>query len=347
MMSPSCPSSPSGYDGEDAILVFKGRNTSLIRQLDLSILSEDDEEAQADDKQPPITRNDLSPECIPHPDNLDTACDLVDGSTDDDDGQGLVSDYLDNILANGESLTLSAFHLRDLGASDDELCFDSKQKVSDSERSSTETVSASLPAGEHDISRGKRTGSRGRSQGKNSKKIRDMSSDGPVAMSGDQIIENLRIFLISSDQQLTFPPLSKPTRKLIHEVAGRLRLKSKSLGRAETRRPVLYRTKATPRFEPALFQRSIAGVRNRLHASGGGKGIRSKQHKGESTSAGCREGEVSSSKLPELTADNRGRAMLEKMGWTTGMGLGAHHNKGILEPVPHVVKRSKAGLGKT
>jgi hypothetical protein len=37
--------------------------------------------------------------------------------------------------------------------------------------------------------------------------------------------------------------------------------------------------------------------------------------------------------------------MLEKMGWTKGMALGAADNKGILVPVVQVVKRSKAGLG--
>jgi len=37
--------------------------------------------------------------------------------------------------------------------------------------------------------------------------------------------------------------------------------------------------------------------------------------------------------------------MLEKMGWSTGTGLGAVNNQGILQPVSHVVKTTKAGLG--
>jgi len=37
--------------------------------------------------------------------------------------------------------------------------------------------------------------------------------------------------------------------------------------------------------------------------------------------------------------------MLEKMGWSSGTALGALNNKGILEPVSHVVKTTKAGLG--
>jgi len=36
--------------------------------------------------------------------------------------------------------------------------------------------------------------------------------------------------------------------------------------------------------------------------------------------------------------------MLMKMGWKSGMGLGAENNKGILEPLAPVIKVTKAGL---
>lgn len=36
--------------------------------------------------------------------------------------------------------------------------------------------------------------------------------------------------------------------------------------------------------------------------------------------------------------------MLEKMGWSAGMGLGSE-NTGILAPVPVVVKHTTAGIG--
>lgn len=58
-----------------------------------------------------------------------------------------------------------------------------------------------------------------------------------------------------------------------------------------------------------------------------------------------REGEIVGASVPELGQENKGRAMLEKMGWSKGMGLGTTENKGILEPVAQVMKRSKAGLG--
>lgn len=41
---------------------------------------------------------------------------------------------------------------------------------------------------------------------------------------------------------------------------------------------------------------------------------------------------------------SKGKAMMEKMGWTTGMGLGKKNN-GIREPVAIIVKSEKTGLG--
>ena len=58
-----------------------------------------------------------------------------------------------------------------------------------------------------------------------------------------------------------------------------------------------------------------------------------------------REGEVVGGEAPELGSGNRGRAMLEKMGWSSGTALGAMDNKGILQPVSQTMKKSKAGLG--
>jgi hypothetical protein len=49
--------------------------------------------------------------------------------------------------------------------------------------------------------------------------------------------------------------------------------------------------------------------------------------------------------MPEIDDSNKGRAMLQKMGWSSGTALGAHHNKGRLLPVLHTMKTSKGGLG--
>lgn len=62
------------------------------------------------------------------------------------------------------------------------------------------------------------------------------------------------------------------------------------------------------------------------------------------TAATVRDGEIVGAAAPELGSGNRGHAMLEKMGWSSGTALGATNNKGILQPVTHAMKRTKAGL---
>jgi hypothetical protein len=56
-----------------------------------------------------------------------------------------------------------------------------------------------------------------------------------------------------------------------------------------------------------------------------------------------KEGAIVGGKASPLGAENRGRAMMEKMGWCKGTGLGKQKG-GILEPITHVVKNTKTGL---
>lgn len=132
---------------------------------------------------------------------------------------------------------------------------------------------------------------------------------------------------------------------MLHEMAGKLHLKSKSIGKGDTRRPVLYRTKGTPVFDAGSFEAVTGRITRRFWGPRSKPGIKRGRGGGGVASTGYRDGEVVGSHLPELNSENRGRAMLEKMGWSTGMSLGSDQNKGILQPVPHVMKRSKRGLG--
>ncbi|KAF8533452.1 hypothetical protein BDD12DRAFT_898959 [Trichophaea hybrida] len=75
------------------------------------------------------------------------------------------------------------------------------------------------------------------------------------------------------------------------------------------------------------------GGRGRNGGEGGGKGGRNK------------DGMVVGAEAPELSATNKGRLMLEKMGYKTGMSLGVEGNEGISEPLIAIIKMSKAGLG--
>jgi hypothetical protein len=116
------------------------------------------------------------------------------------------------------------------------------------------------------------------------------------------------------------------------------------------RRPTLIRTKYTASYAEEHFEIAISRIERRhfprLDLRGKGQGAQRKPRGGGGNSAVTyQDGEIVGASAPELGQENKGRTMLEKMGWSTGMGLGTVDNKGILQPVAHVVKRSKAGLG--
>lgn len=137
-------------------------------------------------------------------------------------------------------------------------------------------------------------------------------------------------------------------RKIVHEIANKFKIKSKSTGKAENRRTSLYRTKRTLQYSEASFDQAIARIHRRFLPRldiKGKRGNKAPPQRTSHTAASYREGEVVGGAAPELGSENRGRAMLEKMGWSTGTALGAMDNKGILQPVPQTMKKSKAGLG--
>lgn len=149
--------------------------------------------------------------------------------------------------------------------------------------------------------------------------------------------------------------MDKAYRKIVHEIANVFKLKSKSAGLGNARFPILYRTNRTL----AYLERTWAEVETRITrrflprsdvgykwASGASKAKKPARTGGFNKAAvSYRDGDVVGGSAPELGAENRGRAMLEKMGWSQGTALGALNNKGILQPVSHVVKTTKAGLG--
>lgn len=175
-------------------------------------------------------------------------------------------------------------------------------------------------------------------------------------MTLDQIKEEMRTFLCGTDETLTLPPMDASARKIIHELANKFNIKSKSAGHGETRRPSLYRTKRTVRYSEPSFEQVFARAGRRYFPrldqkgkaprGGGGGGGMGRSGRGINHAAfTLKDGEVVGGGAPELDQANKGRAMLEKMGWSTGMALGSQENKGILQPLASVVKRTRAGLG--
>jgi hypothetical protein len=151
--------------------------------------------------------------------------------------------------------------------------------------------------------------------------------------------------------------MDKGDRKTVHEIANAFNLKSKSSGGGKTRFPILYRTHRTSAYVESAFEEVEARLSgrflkrqdvgwNKLTKSGGTAKKPSRTGGGfNSAAVSYRDGDVVGGSAPELGAENKGRAMLEKMGWSQGTALGALNNKGILQPVSHVVKTTKAGLG--
>ncbi|KAJ5510875.1 Single-stranded nucleic acid binding R3H [Penicillium expansum] len=161
----------------------------------------------------------------------------------------------------------------------------------------------------------------------------DLKVKYPKEMNMEEFMTEIRSFLLSPKNSLSLPPMTKQRRKLIHELANALNLKSQSRGHGISRFPVLNKTARTRDTHQRLYLTLTISYP-------GGSSTR-----GKSGAASYMDGDVVGASAPEIGAENRGRAMLEKMGWSTGTALGAADNKGILQPVAQVVKNSRAGLG--
>lgn len=156
---------------------------------------------------------------------------------------------------------------------------------------------------------------------------------------------------------LALPPMSSADRKIVHTLCLKCNLKSKSVGKGNERSPVLTKTKRSFPMSDAVFDTHFARVTRQYlprpdvsskHAprrggfGGGGRGGRGG---GGFAAGGYRDGDVVGGSAPALGVESKGHAMLEKMGWSEGTALGKEGNKGIMVPVAHIVKNSRAGLG--
>jgi hypothetical protein len=136
--------------------------------------------------------------------------------------------------------------------------------------------------------------------------------------------------------------MDRIARKLVHTLANAYNLSSKSHGSGKTRYTMLFKTMTTSGL--ALNEHKIRSILKRTawvtptDRSGFGGGFtpaaKIKRHK---------DGDVVGGDAKEIASENRGRVMLEKLGWRSGMGLGAE-GMGMKLPVFAVVKAGKSGL---
>jgi len=143
-------------------------------------------------------------------------------------------------------------------------------------------------------------------------------------------------------------------RATVHQVASFFNLSSRSRGDGHNRFTVLSKTSRTFTFTDSEFDMAIQKrgflkrLRGPLQSQGGTRpstrGATVRHGARNHPQTGYRDGETVGARAPELGPENKGHALLSKMGWSKGMGLGALDNKGILQPIPHTVKTNKAGL---
>jgi hypothetical protein len=180
----------------------------------------------------------------------------------------------------------------------------------------------------------------------------DLTEKYSEGLSVDEFRRELKDFLDSQKERISFPPMQKTHRKALHELAASFGLRSKSTGSGKNRYTTLVTTRNTIPFNEKVFQAKARKInqgffpRIDARASQGTKAVKVPRTHGGGNSAGVtyREGEVVGGTAAEISSDNRGRIMLEKMGWSQGTGLGTDR-AGIQVPIAHVVKNTKAGLG--
>ena len=174
----------------------------------------------------------------------------------------------------------------------------------------------------------------------------------------------IRQLMLSRLDTLELAPMDSAQRAGIHRLAKSLRLNSKSQGKEGSgagRYTVLTKGPHTPNFTIDNIWEIDALLSSRKYFPKMGFGSSKAGQSGKSATPGSARarrggggtlsgatymnGDVVGASAPEIGAENKGRAMLERMGWSTGMGIGAVGNKGSVEVIKHVVKTTKAGLG--
>ena len=188
-------------------------------------------------------------------------------------------------------------------------------------------------------------------ENKNSK---DLFKKYPFGLHVQNIKDEFELFLSYSSDSLSFPPLDPHGNKTVTKFANHYNMKTKKSGRGNKQHIIIQKTKktrwGTPNYnlisqllkQRPIFMRTDVSRISETQVSG--RVIRERFNITKAKFH-VKEGEIVGEDAPEIGKDNIGRRLLEKLGWSSGEGLGAHGNKGISEPVLAVVKKNKTGLG--
>jgi hypothetical protein len=169
----------------------------------------------------------------------------------------------------------------------------------------------------------------------------------------DDVLSEIREFMVGDMQTLSLPPMEAYRRATIHQAASVFGLTSRSRGDGQDRFTVLAKTRRTKTYTDDQFDHEILrrGFLKRLQgdltSNKGRKSARASTFRSGNRvrpQIGYRDGEKVGANAPELGPENKGHALMMKMGWSKGEALGFGDNQGILQPIAHTVKTNKAGL---
>lgn len=154
-------------------------------------------------------------------------------------------------------------------------------------------------------------------------------------------------------ENMSFPPLDPHGNKTVNKLATHYNMKCTRCGNGRHIFMKISKARKTFHYLPdynlisyvmkqrPIFKRSDVKKRTREEIESSEK---SSSRRGPKNNAFVREGDIVGAAAPEISSNNIGRQLLEKLGWVKGEGLGAHGNKGISVPLMATVKKSKTGL---
>lgn len=181
----------------------------------------------------------------------------------------------------------------------------------------------------------------------------------------DAIHEQIKRFVCAEEyagiEQLPMPAMVKPIRRAAHIVSQIYGLKSASQGSGKKRYITFYKTQRSVVPDADFVDETLFRARRSLgfnskfrdallpeSAMVPGSKLSARSSRGKSGASGgsrLRDGDLVGADAPEISLENRGRQMLERLGWSSGSGLGAVGNQGMNIPLFAKIKISKVGLG--
>lgn len=168
----------------------------------------------------------------------------------------------------------------------------------------------------------------------------------------NQFNRDLKLFLKDEGDCFETAPETPEIRRYIHLIGNLYQLKTYSVGRGDSKRIVLEKTERsgllvnTRQLDKLIEQGNKAIKWNNGELSGSKYSNKSKKcpfDKKDKVSAKPTEGSIVGANSAPIREDNVGNQMLQKMGWSPGMGLG-RESSGPISHVKAVVKTKRTGL---